>query len=156
DIADRFGKTPLYKAALAGHTEVVKLLLDKGAKIAAEGTDRRTPLHWAASKGNADLVKLLVRHGADVNAAEKGDSSSPLHYAARGGHAAVVQILIDSGANVDAQERGGNTALDQTTHAATAATLRRVSTDGADDAAGGGDAAETPAKVTATAKRPSK
>ena len=44
-MLDRYGKTPLYKAAMFGHSKVVKLLLDGDANIGAGGSDRRTPLH---------------------------------------------------------------------------------------------------------------
>ena len=42
---------PLYLAAMKGHIEVVKLLLDKGADISVASTNGWTPLNAAADSG---------------------------------------------------------------------------------------------------------
>lgn len=61
----RYDQTPLFKAAERGHTEVVKVLLDAGAKTDVRDTFyRATPLTWAADKGHAEIVRLLLDKGA--------------------------------------------------------------------------------------------
>ncbi len=60
-------------ACLAGHTDVVKLLLAKGANVnTAHGNMGWTPLSSAAWKGHTDIVNLLLDKGADVNKAIVG------------------------------------------------------------------------------------
>jgi hypothetical protein len=58
--------TPLHYAAYHGQTGVVKILLDKGAKIEDQGKYRYTPLNWAARKGHTEVVKILLEHKAKV------------------------------------------------------------------------------------------
>jgi ankyrin repeat protein len=47
---------------------VVKLLIQKGARIDAGDVNRKTPLHWAAFAGSTDAARLLIQKGEDVNA----------------------------------------------------------------------------------------
>ena len=61
----QFGSTPLSWAALMGHTEVVTLLLERGADVNAQNRDGATPLHSAAFLGRTETVKLLLEKGAD-------------------------------------------------------------------------------------------
>jgi len=55
------GSTPLDTAAFNGHTDVVRLLLEKGANIEAT-----TPLHTAAYNGHIGVVRLLLEKGANL------------------------------------------------------------------------------------------
>jgi ankyrin repeat protein len=59
------GWTPLHYAATNGHTEVMKLLLDKDAFIDAQSPNGTTPLMMAAMYGSTAAVKLLLDEGAD-------------------------------------------------------------------------------------------
>ena len=58
------GETPLHVAAAAGHTAVVRLLLEKGAKINAIDSDRITPLQRAVESGHIDTVEFLLEKNA--------------------------------------------------------------------------------------------
>jgi uncharacterized protein len=52
--------------------ELVKLLLDKGARVQDANEDGITALHGAAYKGANKVVQLLVDRGADLAAKDKG------------------------------------------------------------------------------------
>ncbi|KAF1995099.1 ankyrin, partial [Amniculicola lignicola CBS 123094] len=60
DLKDKYGWTPLSRAAWNGHKAVVKLLLDTG-KVDANLEDKNgwTPLFRAAENGHGEVVKLL-------------------------------------------------------------------------------------------------
>ena len=79
---DAFGITPLEIAAIAGHKEIVELLISEGADVNAKDKKGRTPLHWAATHGRKEIVELLIAKGADVNAKTEG-GITPLDWAKR-------------------------------------------------------------------------
>src|SRR5688572_16387264 len=58
------GSMPLHKAAMLGHVEVMKLLIDGGAVVNAKGLDGRTPLVDAAGRPKLEATKLLLDAGA--------------------------------------------------------------------------------------------
>ena len=55
-------------ASLEGHTDVVKLLIEKGAEVNTKGRWGTTPLHYASLEGHTDMVKWLIEKGVEVNA----------------------------------------------------------------------------------------
>lgn len=62
------GFTCLHEAALAGHSEIVRILLKSGAEVnrqALEIGDLETPLMDACENKHFDTVEILLRHGAD-------------------------------------------------------------------------------------------
>ncbi|KAL9045457.1 MAG: hypothetical protein Q9214_001499 [Letrouitia sp. 1 TL-2023] len=115
---------PLYYASMAGLAKSVRLLLDKGANVNAQGgMFYRSALQAAAQNGHYQVVQLLLDKGAnalDENALEEAarnghyqvvqlllDKGAPGEYAlreaARNGHYQVVQLLLDKGAKVYGQ-----------------------------------------------------
>jgi hypothetical protein len=103
------GRTALSEAAIHGHLEVVRLLLDHRAAI--EWKDRAvgyTPLGWAACQGFEDIVRMLLVAGADPNAA----SDELLHTPLMGVTSVnIAKLLVEAGANPNAKTRDGRTAL---------------------------------------------
>lgn len=85
--------TPLIIASAWGHYDLVKFLLDEGAKILQKDKFGRSSLVMAARNGNLKILSLLLKHGADYNL---GDSSknTPLHYAAAYGFPECISHLI--------------------------------------------------------------
>jgi ankyrin repeat protein len=57
--------TPLHQAVLAGHGQVVRLLVERGARLdIADTVHHGTPLGWAEYAGRADLARYLLANGA--------------------------------------------------------------------------------------------
>jgi hypothetical protein len=100
------GRTALQAAADAGHAELVRLLLRKGALVDARqpgtsGIHGDTALQLAAARGDADMVEMLLAAGADVNAPPgHAGRRTALQAAAEGGHLTVVQLLLAADADV--------------------------------------------------------
>ncbi|XP_076638102.1 uncharacterized protein LOC143350130 [Colletes latitarsis] len=67
DVATHDGKTPLHVAALHGHLDVCKALLDNGARINAvlrtSKGNLMTALDAALYRGHRDCAKLIQMHG---------------------------------------------------------------------------------------------
>jgi 26S proteasome non-ATPase regulatory subunit 10 len=120
------GDSPLHIAAMAGHKEIVALLLSQGADVNARANLGRTPLHWAAWNGHFEVARILLAQGANVNARVTGKATFPvpsgglpkgeigstaLHYAAYEGHKAICELLLEHGAEVNAQAAEGWTPL---------------------------------------------
>jgi ankyrin repeat protein len=111
---DKDGLTPLIWAAIQGHEEVVRLLLERGGDLEAKNHNGDTALMWASLMGHKDLVDFLLDRGADADLREPKSGVTALMAAAAKGHVDVAQVLVEKGAAVNARDRNGNTAL---THA---------------------------------------
>ncbi|KAF8212905.1 ankyrin repeat-containing domain protein [Mycena galopus ATCC 62051] len=88
-------------ASYYGHTDIVHILLDKGADANAAGGEYGSSLQAAAKGGHTAIVRILLDKGADINAAE-GEYGSSLQASAQGGHTEIVGILLDRGADINA------------------------------------------------------
>ncbi|HEX5707005.1 MAG TPA: ankyrin repeat domain-containing protein [Pyrinomonadaceae bacterium] len=90
DAKFRYGQTALFKAAERGHTEVVKLLLERGAAVNLRDTFYgATPISWALQKGHVGVVRALLEKGAE----EVGDV---LMAGAREGNAELLTAALDT------------------------------------------------------------
>jgi ankyrin repeat protein len=90
------GLTPLHLAAENCHTNVVVLLLKRGAKVNIQANDNETPLHLAAQEGCADVVEILLINGAKVNARDK-QGRTPLDRAQQWHQTNIVKLLQQCG-----------------------------------------------------------
>jgi ankyrin repeat protein len=59
------GWSPVHYAATGPNTELLAMLLDRGANIDARAPDMSTPLMMAVRFGPEDNVRLLVKRGAE-------------------------------------------------------------------------------------------
>ena len=108
-----FGSTALMEAALAGHKEIVELLLKAGAdpniidpsrmndcelsivdKIFKNGD---TALMWAIQRGHKEIAGLLLNAKADPNIQDLCGNTA-LILAAKHGHTETVELLLNKGA----------------------------------------------------------
>lgn len=95
-------RTALSTASAAGHAEVVKLLVQKGAEINAASDTSRSALLAAVANGNVAVASLLLRLGADVNLRCGNPPRDPLEMALQIGHEEMVALLLSNGANISA------------------------------------------------------
>ncbi|HVZ21361.1 MAG TPA: ankyrin repeat domain-containing protein [Vicinamibacterales bacterium] len=126
DTALTTGTTPLMRAAKAGDTAVVKLLLAHGADPKAETRFGINALMLAADVGTReedmtgrgkteaeaiDTIGLLKAAGVDINA-QDSQGRSAAYGAALWGRTDVVKFLVKNGARLDLSDRRGFTPLD--------------------------------------------
>ncbi|KAF3916861.1 Ankyrin-1 [Dactylellina cionopaga] len=100
-VFDDYGRSPLRFAVDGGRTNIVKLLLEKGADINAPvDYHGGTALHWAVRMGRHKIVEILIDHGADL-AIKCYDGRTALDYAKENGHDAIAALLSRKGYLVD-------------------------------------------------------
>jgi ankyrin repeat protein len=107
---DRSGRTALMYATGSKFTEIVKLLLQAGAKIDIQDIDGDTALVFASNTGNIEITELLLQAGAKVNIQDVTGSTA-LIIASDQGHTEIVKLLLKFGAKTTFRDNGGNTAL---------------------------------------------
>ncbi|ASP77212.1 ankyrin repeat domain-containing protein [Sinorhizobium meliloti] len=70
DVNRMTSRTPLHEAALHGHIEMAKLLLEHGANaMARDPYHHAAPIGWAEYNGKADMVRFLENQSLDLFAA---------------------------------------------------------------------------------------
>ena len=110
--------TSLMRAAFSGDLQLVKLLLEYGAKPSIMSNKHETTLAAASGLGfvmgfhkerpmseRLQVIKLLVELGEDVNW-QDDYGISPLMVAGNLGDVAIIQYLVDHGARLDAYDLG--------------------------------------------------
>ena len=118
--------SPLIMAAYQGHTEIVRLLLEAGADVAAVDPGMKaTALHAAAYAGNTDAAKLLIQYHVDVNKQGPYNGYTALHDAIWQGNEETARVIIESGADLTIKSNQGETPLEfaQARHQTTIAQL---------------------------------
>ncbi|KAI1418456.1 ankyrin [Hypoxylon sp. FL1857] len=109
--------TPLIFAAQNSHTEVLAILLNAGANINAQTSEKAlqdvfyTALHKAASLESHEPLHLLVARGASVTRTAI-NNSTPLHIAARYGRRSNALILCAFGSDPRIRDSNGKCAFD--------------------------------------------
>ncbi|KAL8766351.1 MAG: hypothetical protein Q9209_006878 [Squamulea sp. 1 TL-2023] len=96
-------------------TEILALLIRKGASLTVFNEDGQTPIHLAAQMGVADAVRLFLNHGVAPSLRSQ-DGYTPLHWATFKGSIETVDLLVDHGADLTAQNDAGATVLHTCLH----------------------------------------
>ena len=111
DLLNAAGESAMMMAALKGHLDWVKRLLDRGARI--EGLEPRawTALHYAATGPEPQTVQVLLARGAMVDA-RSPNGTTPLMMAARYGTDPSVDLLLQKGADAKLKNDAALTAAD--------------------------------------------
>ncbi|WP_448134722.1 ankyrin repeat domain-containing protein [Stenotrophomonas rhizophila] len=113
DARDRQRRSALHEAALAGHVDIIDVLLAAGANLESRDALSRTPWLEAARGGRAAVIEHLLPHKPDLGAVDlegrnavllacMADSVSPL----------LVRRLLELGIAADIPDPQGRRAVD--------------------------------------------
>ncbi len=85
-------QTPLIFAVNKDDTELIKLLIDKGADINQRNFYKETAIIMAAGGGNIDVVRLLLSYKPDLDLLDR-EHKSALYYAQEKNYKDIVLLL---------------------------------------------------------------
>jgi ankyrin repeat protein len=91
---DYTGRTPLHLAVTSSSLEIIKCLVDHGARLIACLADGRTALHLAAMRGDVEIMKVLLEKSAS-NEEEEMDKQDQRRKARDTAHKAKDQVTDD-------------------------------------------------------------
>jgi serine/threonine-protein phosphatase 6 regulatory ankyrin repeat subunit B len=101
---DSYGRTPLWLSASLPDENLVRLLIDRGAKVDVNDIQQgRSPLHMASQHGYVANIEMLLDYGANIEDTTS-DGKNPLMKAVEEGHTAAIRLLFKSGANIEAKD----------------------------------------------------
>lgn len=85
---------PLIWFAYKNNLKLVKILVEKGAKVNVKSSVGDTPLMFAVNNNNYEMVQYLVNHGAEVTA-KNNDGDTLIQIAGRNRNRRIVQLLLE-------------------------------------------------------------
>lgn len=91
--------TPLHHASIAGHVELVSVLVSSGAHVDSHDDRGRTPLFRAVKHGHVNIVDMLLGAGADVNTVDSF-GWTPIYQSTLCGQVNMVEHLLHCGAKI--------------------------------------------------------
>ena len=110
DSVNREGQTPLARASKAANWELVRFLLERGAKPEVGQSQPALIAAAMIDEDDPQGVKLLLKRKVRVDARDALQRTA-LMTAALHGHAEIARALIEAGARLDAADVHGTTAL---------------------------------------------
>ncbi|VDI12563.1 Hypothetical predicted protein [Mytilus galloprovincialis] len=108
--SDQEGRTALHYAALNGHVDICKFLLQQGCSIDERDVLGYTPLHRAASKGHVEAIELLLTSKCNVDSQDE-HGNGVIHESAWNGFSQTLELLIKHHCNAILTNKSGFTAL---------------------------------------------
>src|SRR3989338_4704536 len=110
-LADEGGCTALHWAALNGHAQIVRFLLDNGNPIDVKEAQGQTALHFAASQNHCETIIALLDAGFDPYAVDTNNNTP--HGTAACNDAVAALHLLQTRARLDPThcDGQGNTIL---------------------------------------------
>jgi integrin-linked kinase len=110
NITDQHGFTPMHYATIHGHTGIIDVFINRGARIDIINMGGDTLLHIAAAYGKYDIVQKLLKLRADVDCGNE-HGNTPLHYGSFWNFIGICEILVKHGALVAMSNKYGDTPL---------------------------------------------
>ncbi len=115
DIDERTSNycTPLSLAVRENKTEIVKLLLEKGANMEIMDTNGLSPLGEAVLESNTyNIAKLLIEKGANINIKNRKGLTPLLYVISNSSDVIFAKYLLDKGADINEKDNEGRRAFD--------------------------------------------
>ena len=115
NYVDKKSWTPLMWASSQGHTEIVKLLIEKNGKILLDesmekGGNHHTPLHWSSFNGHLHVVWVLIKQGFSPSDLDKFGNNC-VHHAVAGGRADILETFLGLGVQSELKNSRGHTPI---------------------------------------------
>ncbi len=110
DARSLLAATALGWARVRGKRESAHVLLDAGTRLESTTSYGETAIIRAAAQRRLAAIRALIQAGANVNAATN-TGVTPLMLAARGGHLEAAHLLIEAGAGVNTRDMDGWTPI---------------------------------------------
>ena len=116
---NRWGRTLVHTALMQGEEEVVRFLVENGAKLKLSGDEERTnrdgstgasPLQTAVKNGDVAFCEFLVRHGARF-LDNDSDQKKLIHYAVESGSPDMCRYVLNFNPDINAPGSNRKTAL---------------------------------------------
>ncbi|THD27035.1 Tryptophan synthase alpha chain [Fasciola hepatica] len=115
ELTDCEGETPLHAAVTSGNAEMVKICLERNARIMAEQHDGSTPVHYACIKDDLECVQLMMESKPELKplVLKKANKNgyTPLHLAAAYNHEELLIYLVEQGSPLEMTDGNGWTPL---------------------------------------------
>lgn len=114
NVCNSDGFTPLHIASMHGRIDMMRILLDAGARInVVTRTKGVTPLHLACQNQWIQGAKLLLESGdCDPDIQDSGGNTA-LHCASFTGNSRLVELILKHGPVLDIRNSSGKTPLDE-------------------------------------------
>ena len=100
---NNYNYTPLHFAVIYGKLNMVKHLINKGAKINSVNINIINSLYLAVGFNYLKIIEFLLKNKANVNIVIQPSRDTPLHIASSNGNINIIKLLLQYGANKKAR-----------------------------------------------------